>query len=240
MTMMLAKRTASWLPAAATLLAILACFGMLAVAVVLAAFGMSLGPGERAWAGTLCLLAVVATIGIADNCRRRRIVGPLLPAAAGTALILAETYAAAGRIAELCGFALLVLATLWDWRMRVRAAEADEMRWLEVGDLARRLAETPPPLVLDVRNPDEFAGELGHLEGACNIPLAELPGRLAELGEDRARPLAVVCRTDLRSAKAAALLRAEGFRDVAVLRGGMLAWRQAAPRRAEPAGAAAE
>jgi rhodanese-related sulfurtransferase len=235
MRMMLARKMASWLPAAATLVAILACFGMLAVAVALAVFGISFTPGERGWAGTLCLLAVVATIGIAYNCRRRRIVGPLLPAAAGTALILAGTYAGAGRIAEFCGFALLVLATVWDWRIRVRAAEADEARWMEVGELARRLAEKPPPLVLDVRNADEFAGEFGHLDGARNIPLAELPGRLAELGEDRARPLAIVCRTDLRSVKAAALLRAEGFRDVAVLRGGMLAWRQAEPRRTEAA-----
>jgi rhodanese-related sulfurtransferase len=231
----------SRLPGAATLLAIISCFGMLAIAGVLAAFGISLTSGVRAWAGTLCLFAVVATIGIAFNCGRRRVVGPLVPAVAGTALILADVYAGAGRIAEFVGFALLVLATLWDWRLRVpRGADEDETRWIEAGELERRLSETPPPLVLDVRDPQEFTGELGHLEGARNIPLAELPARLAELGQDKTHPLAVVCRTDMRSAKAAALLRAEGFRDVAVLRGGMLAWRRAEPRPAAPARAAAE
>ena len=234
-------KVTSWLPGAATLIAILSCFGMLAIAGVLAAFGLSLSSGVRAWAGTLCLFAVVAMIAIAFNCGRRRVVGPVVPAVAGAALILADVYAGASRLAEPLGFALLVLATLWDWRLRVRrGAEEDATSWIEAGELRRRLAETPPPFVLDVRNPDEFTGELGHLEGARNIPLAELPGRLAELGEDRTRPMTVVCRTDVRSAKAAALLRAEGFRDVAVLRGGMLAWRQAEPRLVAPAQAAAE
>jgi rhodanese-related sulfurtransferase len=234
-------KISSRLPGAATLLAIVSCFGMLAIAGVLAAFGLSLTSGVRAWVGTLCLFAVVATIAIAFNCGRRRVVGPIVPAVAGAALILADVYAGASRIAEVIGFALLVLGTLWDWRLRTRrGAGEDETGWIEAGELKRRLAGTQPPFILDVRNPDEFTGELGHLEGARNIPLAELPGRLADLQKDKTRPLVVVCRTDMRSAKAAALLRAEGFRDVAVLRGGMLAWRRAEPRPAAPAQAAAE
>jgi rhodanese-related sulfurtransferase len=42
--------------------------------------------------------------------------------------------------------------------------------------------------------------------------------------ELRRSPLVVVCRTDKRSASAAALLRDAGFRDVQVLRGGMERW----------------
>ncbi|MCB1727515.1 MAG: rhodanese-like domain-containing protein, partial [Gammaproteobacteria bacterium] len=52
----------------------------------------------------------------------------------------------------------------------------------------------------------------------------ELAGRLAELGEDPAVPIAIVCRTDRRSAKAAALLAQQGFVDARVVRGGMTAW----------------
>ena len=230
-------KATSLLPGAATVLAILGCFGMLAIAGVFAAFGIRLDAGVRAGAGTVCLFAVVATIGIAVNGRRSRMLGPLALAVAGTALVLADLYAGAGRLAEGAGFALLVLATLWDWRLRSRAAPAlpEEVRWIETAELARRLGEARPPVILDVRDADEFAGELGHLDGARNIPLAELPARLAELGPDRNRPLALVCRTDMRSAKAARLLREEGFREIAVLRGGMLAWRQAEP----PAAAAA-
>ena len=76
----------------------------------------------------------------------------------------------------------------------------------------------------DVRGPDEFAGPLGHIQGARNIPLADLPPRLPELAAE-GRPLVMVCLTDKRSAQAAAVLVADGTRHVAVLRGGMKAWR---------------
>jgi rhodanese-related sulfurtransferase len=75
-----------------------------------------------------------------------------------------------------------------------------------------------------VRGVDEFGGELGCLRGARNIPLAELPYRIAELARFKEHELALVCRTQMRSAKAAATLTSAGFRKVAVLRGGMVEW----------------
>ena len=48
--------------------------------------------------------------------------------------------------------------------------------WVEPAELHRRLAGEGAPIVVDVRGPDEFDGPLGHIEGARNIPLAELPG----------------------------------------------------------------
>lgn len=80
--------------------------------------------------------------------------------------------------------------------------------------------------VIDVRTPDEFVGEQGHIAGALNVPLDELPLRLAELDPDRARPIALVCRTDRRSASAATLLAAQGYTAARALRGGMTAWRE--------------
>lgn len=71
-------------------------------------------------------------------------------------------------------------------------------------------------VLLDVRNPDEFAA--GHLHRALNIPLAELAARLTELGE-RQRSVAVYCRSGRRSASAAALLRRAGFSAVTDLGG---------------------
>lgn len=95
---------------------------------------------------------------------------------------------------------------------------------LEVEELKRRLDAGEDLLVLDVRTAADFVGEQGHLAVAANLPLEELPGRLDELGEDPERTIAVVCRTDRRSAKAAALLARRGFADVHVVRGGMTAW----------------
>jgi glyoxylase-like metal-dependent hydrolase (beta-lactamase superfamily II)/rhodanese-related sulfurtransferase len=77
--------------------------------------------------------------------------------------------------------------------------------------------------VLDVREPAEFNGALGHIEGALLIPLGALPGRCDEL--DSARPVVVVCRSGARSARAVAMLAKAGFSQTANLSGGMLRWR---------------
>ena len=87
-----------------------------------------------------------------------------------------------------------------------------------------RLGRGERPLILDVRGPDEFDGPLGHIDGARNVPLPELPRHVAEIGRETG-PIVIVCLTDKRSSQAAASLAEAGIRDVAVLRGGMRAWR---------------
>jgi rhodanese-related sulfurtransferase len=103
--------------------------------------------------------------------------------------------------------------------------QSTEPAWLEPADLQRRLAAGEPLLLLDVRGADEFTGPLGHLAGAVNLPLPELPAHLAELAAEP-RPIVAICLTDKRSARAAVELAAAGHRDVAVLRGGMDRWRR--------------
>ncbi len=99
-----------------------------------------------------------------------------------------------------------------------------ERPMLEVGELKRRLDAGEELLVLDVRTSEDFIGEQGHLAEARNLPLEELPTRLDELEPWLERPVTLVCRTDRRSAKAAAILIRAGFADVQVVRGGMTAW----------------
>lgn len=96
-------------------------------------------------------------------------------------------------------------------------------RWIEVDGLSNRLKDDGITLI-DVRGPDEFDGPLGHIAKAKNLPVDELAMRLMEIEALKDGSVIVVCRTDKRSAKAAALLRDEGFRDVRVLRGGMEQW----------------
>jgi rhodanese-related sulfurtransferase len=98
--------------------------------------------------------------------------------------------------------------------------------WVEVGELQRRLAGSAAPLIVDVRGPAEFDGPLGHIEAAVNIPLPDLAERQTEIIEAH-RPVVLVCLTDKRSSAAAAQLTAAGVAEVAVLRGGMTAWREA-------------
>ncbi|MDO8840206.1 MAG: VTT domain-containing protein [Parvibaculum sp.] len=96
-------------------------------------------------------------------------------------------------------------------------------RWIDVSTLENRLATNGITLI-DVREPDEFVGPLGHISGALNMPLGEIRDRMGEIETLRDHPVALVCRTDKRSASAAATLRSAGFRDVHVLRGGMEQW----------------
>jgi rhodanese-related sulfurtransferase len=77
--------------------------------------------------------------------------------------------------------------------------------------------------VLDVREPNEFSGPLGHIRGAELVPLGELAQRAKELPRDK--PIVAVCRAGSRSAHATAILQKAGFSDVANLPGGMLRWR---------------
>ncbi len=94
-------------------------------------------------------------------------------------------------------------------------------------ELAALLRSDPPPLVLDVREPEEFVGDLGHVEGALLVPMDALVARLPRLADRADRPVVVVCRAGARSASAAALLAAAGFRHVFNLEGGMVAWHAA-------------
>lgn len=99
-----------------------------------------------------------------------------------------------------------------------------KQRWVEVAELAHRLASKHKIAVIDVRAPNDFTGPLGHIGGARNLPLAEVQRRLPELSALKNEPVVVVCRTHKMSSSAAALLDAAGFTDVRVLRGGMVQW----------------
>jgi len=77
--------------------------------------------------------------------------------------------------------------------------------------------------LVDVREPDEFNGSLGHVPGARLVPLGSLAARAGELSKER--PIVTVCRSGARSAQATVLLARAGFDNVANLAGGMLRWR---------------
>lgn len=93
--------------------------------------------------------------------------------------------------------------------------------------LCSRLHQPEPPLIVDVREPEEFVGELGHIQGAILVPMDALEKRLPKLAGYADRELVVVCRAGARSASAAAMLANAGFAHVANLSRGMLAWVEA-------------
>lgn len=113
--------------------------------------------------------------------------------------------------------------------------EAAEVRFPQVSEVAaleelpaqevfRRLRSDAAPMLLDVREPEEFVGELGHVQGALLVPLDSLERRLPKLAGYIDRDVVVICRAGARSASAGAILRRAGFTRVYNLGGGMLAW----------------
>lgn len=218
---------ASWFPRAATALAVLSCYGTVALIGLLSLLGITLAIDEGVWAGAIAIFATLATVAVAMSYRRHRIVGPTSVAALGLGLILWVMFGSYSRVIELVGFALLIAAALWDWRAGAsRGGAADGIPWIEARTLADHLKREPGPVIVDVRGPDEFHGPLGHIANALNLPVGEIPNRVMEISALRDKPVILVCRTDKRSANAAAFLRDSGFRDVHVLRGGMEQWNE--------------
>lgn len=98
---------------------------------------------------------------------------------------------------------------------------------LTVASLKEKLDRGEDILVLDVRTAEEFTGEQGHIRGAANIPVEQLLKRHDELADHLERPIAIVCRTDHRSVKAARILARYGYADFHVIQGGMTLWNEA-------------
>jgi molybdopterin/thiamine biosynthesis adenylyltransferase/rhodanese-related sulfurtransferase len=98
------------------------------------------------------------------------------------------------------------------------APEVGDVPGVSARQLAQQLGQT---VLIDVREPHEFAA--GHLAGALNLPLS----RIEHEGLTLADPERVVfvCRSGVRSAKAARTARASGYASTRHLEGGLLAWR---------------
>jgi adenylyltransferase/sulfurtransferase len=99
-----------------------------------------------------------------------------------------------------------------------RVTDADEVT---VQDLKRALDDPTLGIqVLDVCEPDEQ--KIARIQGVPQMPLSELPRRLAEL--DPNRQYYLYCKSGTRSRKAAQILKTHGFKHVHSVRGGSLAW----------------
>ncbi|TVR01952.1 MAG: MBL fold metallo-hydrolase [Desulfovibrionales bacterium] len=80
-----------------------------------------------------------------------------------------------------------------------------------------RMCTAPALQLVDVRAPNEFANS--HIQGAVNIPVADLRDRWSELRKDL--PTVVICSSGIRSSLAASILLRQGFEDVTNVAGGM-------------------
>lgn len=77
-------------------------------------------------------------------------------------------------------------------------------------------------MLVDVREPSEYNGELGHIAGTELIPLGSLPDQLEQLPKDKT--IVFVCRSGNRSGQASAYALMNGWTNTYNMKGGMLLW----------------
>ena len=99
--------------------------------------------------------------------------------------------------------------------------ETKSIPLLSAAELRNRMAESDPPIVIDVRGLAEFS-EVS-IEGSVNVPFATV------LEDDSCtdqikKKAVIVCASGFRSSIAASILQAGGCVDISVLYGGISAW----------------
>jgi len=117
---------------------------------------------------------------------------------------------------------LVVSGAMLLWPLvRQRAMPSREISTLD----ATHLLNNENPLVLDVREANEFDG--GRLPNATHIPLSQLKDRGSEIAKHASRPVIVYCDRGARGSAAVSALTRLGFTRVQSLRGGFRAWKDA-------------
>ena len=77
-------------------------------------------------------------------------------------------------------------------------------------------------VLIDVREPEEFVGELGHVPGSTLMPLGSLPQQIHSLPKDKT--IVFICRSGNRSAQASAFASMQNLKNTYNMLGGMILW----------------
>jgi len=103
------------------------------------------------------------------------------------------------------------------------AAVKQQIREETAHDAAARLESEPRPVLVDVRERDEY--EQGFIPGAIHIARGNLESRIEANAPDRNAPVIIYCESGNRSAYAAKTLTELGYTDVVSLAGGFSGWK---------------
>jgi adenylyltransferase/sulfurtransferase len=98
-----------------------------------------------------------------------------------------------------------------------------ETREVTAHDVQKRIEEGSPPVLLDVREREEY--NEGYIDGAMNLPRGFLELRVESFIGDRSAPIVVYCADGTRSALAARALQMMGYTNVSSMVGGVAAWK---------------
>ncbi|MDO8811202.1 MAG: rhodanese-like domain-containing protein [Gallionella sp.] len=113
-------------------------------------------------------------------------------------------------------FALLMLSGI------ACHAETPIVDTITSAELTRRLKESNPPIILDVRTREEYSS--GHIDTAVNLPHDELEHRFGEIPGSKSDEIIVYCRSGKRARVAESILAEKGYTNVKDLTGHWQSW----------------
>jgi hydroxyacylglutathione hydrolase len=102
----------------------------------------------------------------------------------------------------------------------------DDVYDIDPKELQQKLETLADLTLIDVREPEEFIGELGHIANSELMSLATVPQKLSQVPQNKT--VVFICRSGGRSSQASAFALSKGFKSVYNMRGGMLLWNQLA------------
>ncbi len=97
------------------------------------------------------------------------------------------------------------------------------MTGISAMDVKKKLDKNEASFILDVRDPDEYE-EMRLGIGETVIPLGMLRKRFGELPQDKDKEIICYCKISLRGYEASLVLKANGWKDIKVMEGGIMAW----------------
>lgn len=101
-------------------------------------------------------------------------------------------------------------------------AETSTVGTITPAELAQRLKEPNPPIILDVRTRDEYSS--GHIDTALNLPHDELERRLGEIPGSKSSEIVVYCRSGKRAKVAEKILVEKGYTNIKDMAGHWQGW----------------
>ncbi|MFW9879159.1 MAG: FAD-dependent oxidoreductase, partial [Candidatus Thorarchaeota archaeon] len=110
-------------------------------------------------------------------------------------------------------------------RKELRPPDALPVSTISADELFERIGtKDEPPLMIDVRTPQEYKGPHGHIKNTNLIPLGKLINNPNAIKDYKDEEIVTICHSGSRSMMAAKILARAGFKDIRNLTGGMLMW----------------
>lgn len=133
--------------------------------------------------------------------------------------ILLLTFALCGNFLMSCNTSS---SNLENTKTESSAKTEDVSRDISIDEAKELIDKGEVNLILDVRNPDEFAE--GHLKNAVLIPLKDLKKNIGEIEKFKDKLVLVYCRSGKRSADAIKILKENGFTNIVHMKDGIIKW----------------